>query len=52
MGSVHLEGVHDKTQHAQHYSICITIKKYHMEEQRYCNDMEMDLLVLYSAFLL
>lgn len=52
MASVHREGVHDKTLQAQHYSICITIKKYHMEEQEQGNDIKMDLLVLPSALLL
>lgn len=49
MASVHLEGVHDKTVQAQHYSINTTIKKYHMKEQEQGNDTEMDLLVLNSA---
>lgn len=52
MANVHLEGVDDKTLQAQHYSIRITIKKYHMEEQEQGNDIEMDLFVLYSALLL
>jgi len=52
MASVHLEAVHEKTLQVQDYSIWITIKKYHMEEQDHSNDMEMDLLVLYSALLL